>query len=649
MGAPYRLLQSDFSAGQIDRMVEANLNLSYKTIGLRQSLNTIHNVNKTVSKRPGTEFYGSSTEFFDIGPGQGKADILLPDGRTVMLVFDATHSHLFCEGVRTESQVTIGVDGPYHTAVYQNFLYVVGPNVPLVKIFRIYDDNGTITMVDRSIGYSTWSAANPPSCVTSASVTFSSCMVSGGRLFLSKGNVFWFSRIRVVGSLVEDTDGFPLWTMDFKLSDLVNNNVYVDSSYGFEGRENDMYSSEIKWMANMGRVIIGTGAGIFMSTTQGIDPTTFDTVMTSSYGTSGIQPVLVSNMLFFLSSDRRKIFSAYFSSDYQGLLISDVTANVRDMFSSGIRAFWAFDYPELSVYAVTEDGRMLFCQPSYLQGGMVFAWSEWTLPFGGVFRAVFHERLTDDPLHRICALVGTLTGNTATMVSVAFGEPYNDDTGRALMDFMQTIPNSDLTTEANHVEATVVDFGEDVMMTVFVRSSTASAPIVLRNIPTEDGEISFDVPANVEGFYDDDGELLSSVEITCGIEYEGRIGLFQQILPNNSGIALSSKHNVRDISVMVFRSFGGYIEVAGRKSDDLPYLRYGRSSYSANMYDFTENGVYAYTGVLKITNPRYIGPVDADNTAHDVLEDDCVVLVLDRPFPFNLMAVSIGYIVTEVN
>lgn len=647
MGAPYRLLQSDFSAGQIDRMVEANLNLSYKTIGLRQSLNTIHNVNRTVSKRPGTAFYGD-VEDFGIDPFPGKAELFLPDGRMVLFLFDATHSHIFCEGVRTESQVTIGVDGPYHTAVYQNFLYIVGPNVPLVKILMFTDVSDTITITDKSIAYSNWT--NHPSCVTSATDAFCTCMVSGGRLFLAKGNAYYYSRIRVAGDqdLTEDSDGFPKWTMDFKLSDDVNNNVYVDSSFGFEGRENDMYGTEIKWIANMGRVIIGTGAGIFMSTTQGIDPLTFDTVMTSSYGTSDVQPVLVSNMLFFLSSDRRKIFSAYFSSDYQGLLISDVTANVRDMFWAGIRSFWAFDYPELSVYAVTEDGRTLFCQPSYVQGGMVFAWSEWTLPFGEALMAVFHERLTDEPFHRICALVGAVDGNTGTMVSIEFSEPYRDDTGRALMDYMHTIPNEDLTTSANHVEATVADFGEDVNMTVFVRSSTASAPIVLRNIPTEDGEISFDVPTNVEGFYDDDGELLSTVEITCGIEYEGRIGLFQQILPNNSGIALSSKHNVRDISVMVFRSFGGYIEVAGRKSADLPYLRYGRSSYSANMYDFTESGVYAHTGVLKITNPRYIGHDSADNTARDVLEDDCVVLVLDRPFPFNLMAVSIGYIVTEV-
>ena len=157
------------------------------------------------------------------------------------------------------------------------------------------------------------------------------------------------------------------------------------------------------------------------------------------------------------------------------------------------------------------------------------------------------------------------------------------------------------------------------------------------------------MPKDVEGFYDGDGELLSTVEITVGTEYEARIGLFQQILPNNSGIALSSKHNIKDISVMVFRSFGGYLEVAGRKSADLPYLRFGKNTYSADMYDFTKEGVYFHTGVLRVTNPRYIGTDNADNIARDVIEDDSVTLVLDRPFPFNLMAVSIGYIITEVN
>lgn len=723
MGAPYRQLQSDFSAGQIDQMVEANLNLSYKKIGLKESLNTIHNVNRTVSKRPGTKLEGL---FFDseYTEGMENVSLTLPNGETLTVFFDDSHTRLvLADGSFYEDTThVVGSVGPYSTAVYQNFLFVVGKYVPLVKIFAFVqtpdhadddeDEPGTSTLPDFpymvenvSLTYGNWK--NKPSCVKNANTHFNACYVAGGRLFLSHGTNYYYSRIRVPGLLEEKANGFPSWMLDFSLGDNMNTipvwelggeywtdeggndalepeenqvyyvvdeniyiqwngtsfvnvgpvgHTYIDSSHGFEGMDNDFQSSDIKWITSLGRIVMATENGLFMSTSQGIDPTTFDMVQTSSYGSCEMQPIVVSNMIFFLSSDKRKIYAAYFQSDYQGLIVVDVTANARDMFFNGIKDFWAFDFPELSVYAVTEDGRFFFCQPSYADNGIMIAWSEWKFPLNEKVMAVFKVRPTGNLPRRIMMAVRLSRFDEGgvedrirnfALLTVDFQEPYADDTGRPMMDYMT---ETETTRQSSNVITVLNDneYEDDVPITFFIRPKNSdTAPVVLRNLHFDGNSISITIPQNIEGFYDE-GDLLP-MTIVYGVEYVSRMTLFQQIFPNNSGIALSSKHFVREVSVMVFRSFGGYLEVAGRKAEDLPYLKYGYSSYSANMYDFTKEGVYGYTGVLRITNPRYIGVDNADNKYRDVVEDDRVAIVHDRPFPFNLMAISIAYNLTEVN
>lgn len=690
MGAPYRHLQSDFSAGQIDPMVEANLNYSMKQIGLKESYNTIHNANKTVSRRPGTSIYDNQVHQVD--DCTGSASITLPDGKTVMFEIDGDSALAWCNGNSYDlstSFTSVG-SGPFHMAVYQNFLYMVGPTISLVRVWKFAESGGSVTATEMTGKWGT-----KPTCVSDNSEKFSSCCFANGRLCLTRGNVVYISRIRVAGeaTLTEDADGFPLWTLDFTLSD--NGNVYA--SHAVEVRENDMYSSRIRWIAYIGRIIVGTESAIFISTTQAIDPTTFDLVITSSYGTCDIQPNIVSNMLIFLSSDRRKLYSAYFDSDYQGLIVGDITSNARNMFFNGIRRFWAFDYPELSMYAVTNDDKTFFCQPSYMNGSLIFAWSEWE--FGGTEKpvpvAVYHERLITSEEHSICMLLYR-TGSVQ-MHRVMWKEPYDDDTSRPVIDYMDSVAAADMVKSDNSVSFPVYPTNGCISgndnVTAFLTAS-GSSPIVIRNlVPHEGGNqrvVAITVPKNVEGWYKYKAvrngsqypdsatlfetkalaeayveahdpshadeytysmstTLVSTFAISYGIEFVSRITLFQQILPNNSGIALSSKHSITELSLMVYRSFGGYLEVAGMKSGDLPYLKYGSSYYSADMYNFAVSGTYQYSGVMKITNPRYRGVITADNPARDVLEDDRVAVVVDGPFPFNLMAISIKYIITEVN
>lgn len=708
MGAPYRMLQSDFSAGQIDRMTEANLNLPYKQIGLRESFNTIHNANRTVSKRPGTIL---KEDFFKrlMGSGTSYSAILtLPSGNSISVFGSSIGLAVFSQGGTklTEfqnMQRDWNLMPPYSLAVYNNFLFIAGENIPLVTVIEFYEyTSGGETDIgfrNRSFDYDTWN--NMPSCVEDEDTTFDSLMIAGGRLFLSKGVKYFYSRIRVAGLLEEDSSGFPTWMMDFSLNDTLNiqkfwvsnnvkynhasceagdevvpksgiiytdaesgqkyiwdgsdyveteedGNVYVDSSYGFEGMDNDMSSSKILWMAYLGRVIMATEEGLFMSTSQGIDPTTFDMTQASSYGSCGVEPMIVANILFFMSSDRKKIYGAYFSSDYQGLVVVDTTANSREFFSGTIKSLFAYDYPELSIFAISPNGKLFYCQPTISESSFLFAWSEWEIGPSSFAHRLLKIKTETAPFYKICILTDgpeVLNLDTLALLEINYNDPYADDSSVPMLDFQ--ITEDEFTVADGALSFAPSYYYEDKPMTLFIRPADdlTRAPYVVRNVQANE---TVKIPSYLEGFYDGNGDL-KALSVTYGYEYISRFTLFQQVLPNNSGIALSSKHNLKDVSAMLFRSFGGYLEVAGRKVADLPYLTYGQDAYSATVYDFTKSGPYSYTGVLKLTNPRYIGQYDADNRARDVVEDDRVAIVHDRPFPFNLMAVSLGYIITEVN
>lgn len=124
---------------------------------------------------------------------------------------------------------------------------------------------------------------------------------------------------------------------------------------------------------------------------------------------------------------------------------------------------------------------------------------------------------------------------------------------------------------------------------------------------------------------------------TIGVPYEMRIGLIQQLLPNNTGTALRSKHSIDKMQLQVFRSLGGSVYAKSKLVRDLLYLVYGKDAYSTGGIDPKTQLPYCYTGLLTVDNP-------VPNT-----EDDQIEIVSDEPYPFNLLAVSTKYTITEVN
>ena len=118
--------------------------------------------------------------------------------------------------------------------------------------------------------------------------------------------------------------------------------------------------------------------------------------------------------------------------------------------------------------------------------------------------------------------------------------------------------------------------------------------------------------------------------------YVTRMALFQQLLPNNSGIALQTKHSINQMFLQIYRSQGGSVWANGAKIADLLQLEFGIDVYNDNSTNPLTDTPYTFSGVYTIDNP-----------IQNVEEDNLSIITAD-PYPFNLVAISMKYTLTEV-
>lgn len=662
MGSPYRYIQTDFSAGQLDPMIEANLNFAYKQAGLKQSLNTVHNVNHTVSKRPGTTVIASGSGL--VGPDDGKATIQLPGGEYVNVYFGdcgtTRNFFLIYNDTKTDIASLIGAAGPFQAAAYQNFLFVVGKNIKLCRIIK-FTGTYTLGVLTGVTAQLLFGNADPAADTilpadwalpggVDANSSFSAICFAAGRLMAAVGNTLYISRGRIAGTLEEDaTTGFPKWTIDFTLSDTVNGEPVIYSTHGIESRENDMYGSRIMWIAYIGRVIVATESAIFMSTEQAISPLSFDLVLTSYHGSSPAQPEIVANMIVYSSTDRKKLYTGVFDYNTQGLVVTDMTSTVRNAFNKRIQGFWSFDYPEITIYAATEDGKIYFCQPTSSSAGYIYSWSEWQMPsLGSAYNRkaqCFFLNRSLDGTGKVYMLMGSATYGHLVL-KIDWADIYDVNTGSGILDFAKNFTGTSgevvIGNELMTITPALPEIGaaDNTRATAFVTYGSETRVYQGLQLSHRD---EYEVP--LPGYTSGD-----PISIKIGFGFTARFLLFRQLLPNNSGTALSSKYGIKEISVKLFHSFAGYLEIGGEKVADFPMLYYGEDMYSDSIIDPTTLEPYCRSGTLIIKNPCYaVSERDAvDNSSSVVVESD-IAIVADSPYPFNLMAVGIFFNITEVN
>lgn len=748
MGATYRQIQADFSSGEIDPMVEANLNLPYRANGLKESYNTLHLPNATVSKRPGLireilASFGSISSHDSWTP----VEVQMESGETCIVFLGAT-ARVILNGAFYDVPIyaseeegeteTISLSAQLrHVAVYQQYIFISYPEDTTTGILMLKVEK------DTTAGVRVYKPAEEITANLQFPDDIGACTrplyVANGRLLIGTKNVLNASMQRTEAQKESDT-GFPTWILNFNLAnytynwtynyttttsdgyevsetivyqsfdevppddpfdkpegiqqrirvirketsetqweeytvtdsyaygkvyitDIVKKNTnssgeveahtsetYPDkeaypnnktveedstpqvlSTHAIQVRENDMYGSSIKWITSAGRIIVGTETAIHIAVDQYLDPQTFDLVITSYTGTSALQPKLLNQFVIFTSSDRKKLYMAIYSDESKGLLITEATANVKHLFLSGIKDYFISDNPYRVIYVLTNDNECRVCIPNFGSDGSVgFAWSTWDFGVSHPEYICFDRRAENE--QKTYFIMKDESTGKGWIYTLDYREPYLygvKDTD-LLLDYadIQTVKNArgsvDLSSPFLKSYETV-----DVMLTY-----SDGKQAVLRDCPiTVDSDGTYSVAIDYERA---DLENTADVTMKVGRAYETRIAFFQQLLPNNAGIALMTRHSIDKLFLKIYRSQGGSVWANGAKIADLLQLEFGIDVYNDNSTNPLTDTPYTFSGVYTIDNP-----------IQNVEEDNLSIITAD-PYPFNLVAISMKYTLTEV-
>lgn len=743
MAASYRMIQADFSSGEIDPMVEANVNLPYRANGLKESYNTLHLPNATVSKRPGLireieASFGAISEHDAWTP----VEIQMESGETCIL-FLGESARVILDGVfydvpiyaseeEGETETIELAPSLRHTAVYQQYIFISYPEDTETGILMLH------VVKDETEGIRVYK----PSSEIAENIVFPSDIgactrplyVSNGRLIIGSKNVFNASRQRTE-RMKESETGFPTWILDFTLSDYQYDWVYSysgttpdgytvsekivyrsfdeeppedpmtkkdgiqqrirviskdsqewtvtetyaygevsitdirlkttsstgeaeihtsetypdksvyetaepeisktdtpdpQSTHAIQVRENDMYGSSIKWITSAGRIIVGTETAIFIAVDQYLDPKTFDLVPTSQTGTSAQQPKILNQLAVFTSADRKRLYIGIYNDEIKGLQILEATANVKHMFLSGIKDYFIADNPYRVIYVITDDGECRVCIPVFTsEGGINFAWSTWDFGIGKVEYIAFDRRAEKE--QKTYFIMRDADGK-GWIYTLDYREPY-----------LYGVKDTDLLLDYADIQTVKNTRGSVSISSPFLKHySTLEAMLTYadgRQVVLRDCPVTVDDEGNATVLIDfrrTDIPETDDVTMKIGAVYVTRIALFQQILPNNSGVALVSRHSIEKLFLQIYRSQGGTVYAGDAKIADILQLQYGKDLYNNNSTNPLTGAPYTFSGVYSIDNP--VQNVEEDNLS----------IVSDDPYPFNLMAVSMKYNLTEV-
>ena len=403
------------------------------------------------------------------------------------------------------------------------------------------------------------------------------------------------------------------------------------ATHAIQVRENDMYGSSIKWITMAGRIIVGTETAIHIAVDQYLDPRTFDLIITSYTGTSALQPKLLNQFVIFTSSDRKKLYMAIYSDESKGLMITEATANVKHLFLSGIKDYFISDNPYRVIYVLTNDNECRVCIPNFgTDGSVSFAWSTWDFGISHPEYICF-DRRAENEQKTYFIMKDESTGN-GWIYTLDYREPYLygvKDTD-LLLDYADIQTISNVRGSIALTSPFLKKYGSvDVMLTYAdgKQAVLRDCPITIGNDGTCSVTVNYERP---------DLGNEATVTMKVGRAYETRIAFFQQLLPNNAGVSLITRHSIDKLFLKIYRSQGGSVWANGAKIADLLQLKFGIDVYNDNSINPLTDAPYTFSGVYTIDNP--IQNVDEDNLA----------IITADPYPFNLIAISMKYTLSEV-
>lgn len=396
---------------------------------------------------------------------------------------------------------------------------------------------------------------------------------------------------------------------------------FVLVSHGAELIENDMYTTEIVWMASLGRLIVGTKQAIFISTEEVITPQTFDLRVSSYIGCAKMQPRILHNELLFVSSDEKKLYAISYNDNIKGMNIVETSINARHLFIDGIKFFDLTDSPYRTIFVVTKKNELRVSSIANIQNSIIFSWFRWEMQGESLPLIYFDRGITSSNTNLKLVILNESVNDKIQIHKMSYNEIYNYDID-SLKLYLDHQQSYDLIAGATELTINDSFLLNDTFIDAIFNYDDGYTKVV-RGIEIKDRKIAItsrEKPAKV----------------LLGIPVKMHIRLFQQLLPSRSGVSLESKHTVNKISLKIFKSVGGEV-IYNSLSYPLLQLMFGVNNYDETFIDNTTNKPYSFTGVYSVSNPT------------QGTKEDSLIIESNEPYPFNLMGLSLKYNVTEVN
>lgn len=175
------------------------------------------------------------------------------------------------------------------------------------------------------------------------------------------------------------TNNNPQTVWGSVIGDFENMNIAypIKDSDSYEFTLNAKQVNEIRWIAPLNEVLLGTSGGEWRmasgSASDAISPTNVNLKQQSQWGVSHVQPIIVGNTLLFITGAGDKIRDLLYSFEVDGYAGNDLTILANHLFRNYTLTDWSFQqYPDSIIWCVRDDGKLLGL--TYLKEHEVMAW-----------------------------------------------------------------------------------------------------------------------------------------------------------------------------------------------------------------------------------------------------------------------------------
>lgn len=378
----------------------------------------------------------------------------------------------------------------------------------------------------------------------------------------------------------------------------------IDNSHAIEVQESDLAGTRVKWVSPAGKMTFATSNALFISDGQIPTPSTFDLTIGAYITTGSKKYKTIRNYVLFAGKDDKSLYLAYYNYETEGLAVTEVTANAKHMVNSGIRDFTIMFDPYPIIWVINGNGELCSATLNFLEGRVIVGW----------------------------AVQNTKSNREYISLAIA-GESY--DTLVLYVKTDETIFDFETLRIKDEYELETFIFNDRTKIVSFINWQPSWTSISVDNFNSGDEVdlilnnkyIQKCTVSNGSITFPSQTELTGSVVARIGLTRSSYVSFFDPILSQN-GNALLVGHSIQTAYLKLYKS--GECTLSDDKSKvEVLFKKLGITP--------TNEDVLLLSKDIKVNYP----------TTNSYDNARTLKLEVDNPFPFNLLAISYKYRITE--